>query len=348
MKKYVIIFKIISFVFIFCILWNIVFNILWIDKTPLSYFYEEPKNTLDIVYIGHSNAYQHFNTTLAFKKYGFTTGLMATDAQNFSAVEYLIKESKKYQSPKLYVIDLAKAADNLGDYKNSEFRQLPDSMKFNKNRIDIINKVLAYKNIPKKEYINYYFSFLIYHNRWKDYMNGKQTNENKNLYKGFELSEQTIKTISNPIEWSKDKNELQEDNKKVLYELISYINNNHLNVLFVVPPRIYTIASNTRLNYLIDILQSNGFNVINFNDSNDYKININEDFYNIWHLNICGSTKFTLYLSNYIHKNYNLNDYRYEIQIYNSWNSEYERLKKKFKELTNKDFEELVNKYDIY
>ena len=326
---------------IFIVLWNVIFNYLWIKKTPLSYFYEEPKNSLDVIYIGHSNAYQHFNTTLAFEKYGFTTGLMTTDAQNFAGTEYLIKESQKY------IIDLAKAADNLSAYTDGEFRQLPDSMKFTQNRIDVINKILSYKDTAKEEYINYYFSFLIYHNRWKDLLNGEI--ENRELFKGFEIIEKTVETYKmDKYNWSSESNSLQEENKIVLQNLIDYIKQNNLNVVFVVPIRTYSKDSDKRLNEVIKIINENNLNVVNFNTLEDLNINFETDFYNTSHLNIYGSTKYTLYFSKYLKENYNLPNHRDNIYIYNSWNREYIKFKEKFKELTNKDFEKLIKEYDIY
>ena len=60
MKKVI---KIIIFLIIFYFLLVNIFKILWLDKNSIGYFHDEPKNSLDVVYIGSSNAYIHFNTT---------------------------------------------------------------------------------------------------------------------------------------------------------------------------------------------------------------------------------------------------------------------------------------------
>ena len=115
MNKFV---KICTFIFIFCILWRVVFNILWLPKNSTTYFYKENKNTLDIVYIGSSNANAHFNSLLAYDLYGFKTGLLSIDSQPFIAIKYLIKESEKYQKPSLYIIDITRLTDDFLDRKS--------------------------------------------------------------------------------------------------------------------------------------------------------------------------------------------------------------------------------------
>ena len=77
------------FLAIFCFLWSIVFNVLGLAKTPIGQFYKEKKDTVDVMYIGSSNVYTHFNTVLAYNLYGFTTGMLSTDTQNFLFVYYI-------------------------------------------------------------------------------------------------------------------------------------------------------------------------------------------------------------------------------------------------------------------
>ena len=80
------------FLIIGIIIWHVIFKVLWIEGNSINDFYEEPKNSLDIVYIGASNAYMQFNTVLAYHEYGFTTGMLTTGGQSFVAVKYLLEE----------------------------------------------------------------------------------------------------------------------------------------------------------------------------------------------------------------------------------------------------------------
>lgn len=341
MKKIV---KIIIFLTIFYILFNIVFKILWIPRNPISYFYDEPRNSLDVVYVGSSNAYAHFNTTLAYDLYGYTTGLVSADAQHLIFAKYLIKESEKRQKPKLYVIDLSTAINDLSSTEDGYIRTTIDSMKFSKNRIDAINDVLSYKSdINKKDYINYYFSFLMYHNKWK---NPSNTFFNKDLYKGYLYSDMTSKTEpQKEYNWTEKVSNLPNDNKKILLELIDYIKENDLKVLFIIPKRYFDEEISTKLNESVKIIEDNNLKVINCNKVEKLNnIDFETDLYNYGHLNVYGATKYTLWFSKYLKENYNLPNHKKD-KKYSSWEDEYRRFKDSFNKTTNKNFDDLLLEY---
>ena len=257
----------------------------------------------------------------------------------------MIEEAEKYQNPSLYIIDLTLATRTMDTYDEYGMRRTIDSMKFSKNRIDAINEMLSYRpDISKDKYINYYFSFLFYHNKWNDIKRTNITNE-KWFYKGYQFFEDY--TTANPQErynWSEDVIELQEENKKILYDLIDYIKSNNINnVLFVIPVRSFEKKENERLNRVVEILQDNNLDVINFNTLEDFDdIDFAKDFYNSVHFNVYGATKYTLYLSKYLNENYELKNHKGS-ENYNSWDNEYQQFKNKYRNSTNQDFEELIN-----
>ncbi len=333
--------KIISFVAIFLILFKIVFNVLWLEKTSINYFYEEPKNSLDIVYVGSSNVISHFNPTLAYNEYGFTTGLFAYHSQSFLTVKYFIEEAKKYQNPKIFVIDLGQILnDNLPD--EGRIRNGVDSMKFSLNRLNLINELLENNGENNKNYINYYFSFVLYHNKWKDVFKGTAKRERNDLYKGYSFSEKIVKY--DDYEWNNDIIKLSNFNEKALLDLLKYIKDNDLNVLFIIPARTYDNGGIKKLNYAKNLIERENYQVINFNNLEDFKIDYKTELCDYAHLNVYGATKFTLYFGKYLKENYDLNDCR-NIYIYNSWKSEYERFKKNFNSYVKKDFDTILLKY---
>lgn len=339
--------KMVIFLLIFTGIWNYVFDILGLIKNSISYFYDEPRNSLDVVYIGSSNANTAFNTVLAYNEYGFTTGMLSTESQSFINVKHLIIEAEKYQNPEVYIIDIAKLADDLR-YIAEDTRKTVDSMKFSANRFNAINELLQYTNIPKNEYINYYFSYLLYHNQWKN-ISVVNFHNYENwwdiYYKGFLFNSFTAEI--EPQEkfiWSNESFELQEPNKSVLFDLINYIKENDLKVLFVLPARYFWFPELEMLSDSIKFLKDENFNVLNFNELDDFELDYNSDFYNESHINIYGATKYTLYLSKYLKNNYNLVDHRND-KMYKSWDKIYDKFKDDFYTTTKKDYQKLVNKY---
>ena len=160
--------KSITFIFIFCILFLVTFKFFWLTKNPITYFYDEPKNTLDIVYVGASNVFNHFNSTLAFSEYGYATGLISFNSVPFVSIEYLLKEFEDYQDPQLYIIDISNLADDFSKLEEGPIRRVTDSIKSSKNRTELINKILSYTDTPKEDYKYYYYSFFTYHDLWKE------------------------------------------------------------------------------------------------------------------------------------------------------------------------------------
>ncbi len=341
MKKII---KTIVFLLIFFIIFVAIFDKLWLKKNSLSYFFEEPKNSFDVVYVGSSNAFIHFNTTLAFDTWGFTTGLLSASSQSFITTKYLIKQSQKYQNPKLYVIDLGLVATDFDIFTEENVRVGTDVLMFSKNRIDLINEILKYDDKIDKNSFNYYFSFMLYHNRWKDIFKGSLDRQNLNVYKGYSLTDDSFKTLKkDSFKWYEKTGTLQDENYQVLLELLDYLDNEKINVLFVVPARPYENAEMARINDAVSIIESRNYKVINFNTLDDFDINYSTDLKDTCHLNVWGSTKYTLYFSKYLINNYDLPNHKSD-KNFASWEEEYKRFKNSYFKKTNEKFEIFLNK----
>lgn len=316
--------KFIVFAIVFVILCHNIFKVLWLQSDAILEFYDEPKNSLDVIYIGGSTVGAEFNASLAYKEYGFATGMLTSGDQPFTATKHLIKEANKYQNPNIYVVDLSAVVDDFDyNFKSQWVRSVVDYMKFSKNRIDAIDYMLWYADVPLSDHINYYFSFLLYHNSWKS-INWQRFN--KNTLKGYWFFTSIFRKDNKYTEyiWPTGTHELNGINEYVLLDLINYIKMENLNVLFVIPKRNFLDIDCQKLNYSSYIIESNGLNVINFNNQTDFNPDEKTDFYDHQHLNFLGATKYTMYLSKYLKETYNLKDHRGE-KKYHSWDAVYEK-----------------------
>ncbi len=335
----------IIFILILIFLIYNVFNVLWLEKNSLSYFYEEPKNSLDVVYIGSSQAYDYFNTVLAYDKYGFTTGIMGSGWQPFPTIKYLLKESQKYQKPELYVIDIKQIVNDYNTISDEEIRTTVDAMKFSKNRKNAIDELLNYRGESKEHFSEYYYSFFIYHNKWKNVSNVNFEGD-KHLYKGYNLTETTANTEPQAqYEWNENIVDLPDENKADLTNLITYIKENNINAVFVIAKRTFTDEEMMRLNDAISIINENGLKVLNFKNIEEFEVDWDKDFCDFEHLNMYGATKYTLYFSKYLKENYDLPDHSND-PLYSSWDDEYKRFKEDFENLTGRNYDELLLEYN--
>ncbi len=329
--------KVIIFLIIFGIIWKVVFNVFWY-KNPITQFYDEPKNSVDIVYVGASNAYTHYNGMLAFQEYGFATGMLAGGNLPPSAIKFLLEEASKYQNPYVYIVDISVAY--LLPEDGAIIRRVTDTLKFSANKLDATKTMLKYADVAKKDYINYYLSFLFYHNGWKNISASSFVDEE--IIKGHYLSENTIKIkYLKPYEWNPEYVDVSPEIKEIFQDLINYLKKKKLEIIFTIAPRIYTDEEMGQLNTLTKMLNDNGFEVINTRDLENLDIKYDHDFYNPAHLNIYGTIKYTRAFSEFLQARYDLPDHRND-KKYNSWNTEYERYKNVYHKLTNKNYEDLL------
>ena len=332
MKKF---FVVLVFLVIFGLLYKFFFSFLGINANSIDSFYKEPKDSMDVVYIGSSTVYAHFNSALAFHEYGFATGMISGDSQPFAAARYLIDEGEKQQHPKLFIIDISKVdAQKAGE---GSVRAVINQMPFSKNKINLTKTLLKYSNVDKKDYISFYLSFLSFHSSWK-YIS-KDNYSNGSLYKGHMLTDfMIIRKSQVKPEWNDELMiPLSKDGEQILEDFISFVNESKLNILCVIPPKIYKKTWMGNINYAQEKLMKNGIDVLNFNKISDVGIDYSQDFYNEDHLNAWGSAKFTRYFADYLDKNYNLKDHRKD-KKYNSWEKEYKRYIKNFETLTGEKF----------
>ena len=116
-------------------------------------------------------------------------------------------------------------------------------------------------------------------------------------------------------------------------------------MIFVVPERYFDETFQAKINDAVNIIENNNLKVINCNTLEELNnIDFNIDLQNAHHLNVYGSTKYTLWFSKYLKENYNLPDHRNDVR-YSSWDSEYKRFKDNFKKITDKNFDDLLLEY---
>ena len=69
-------------------------------------FYQQEKNSIDVVFIGASNTYAAWQPPLAYNEFGFTSYTLAFPHLPNSSMVYYLDEARKTQPDALYVISL--------------------------------------------------------------------------------------------------------------------------------------------------------------------------------------------------------------------------------------------------
>lgn len=284
----------------------------------------DEEKEIDIAIYGSSHAYCSYNPRIIdsiTKTRSFNFG---NDAQRLVTTKFVINETLKDIDPQVTVIDFYSATINYpSDEKMMSFQKdtyAHHAFSFNKM------KYLYELHTNKYSFINELLSF----NRrdFKPNFNFKDTYEysvkaNAYQYKGFtnfdlNLSKSQKKNVKHYLDnkpWVKKISLKRYDTifkQKSIHnfkELIKILKEKNKKVVFTVAPDFGALVSKNYLSlnmYYKKLIEDSGFPLIDFNLLLD-DINITEnDFKDKQHLNGEGARKVSLYLGNFIKKNYNL------------------------------------------
>ena len=129
-------------------------------------YYQEPLDSLDVVFIGASDIYTSFMPGRAYEQHGFTSYLLASESITSEGVKTAVKEIVRTQHPGLIVIEanafLYGDADN--ETNEAHVHKFFDNLPFSFNKLEYIEK-----NVPVDQRWEYLFPLIKYHGLWTEY-----------------------------------------------------------------------------------------------------------------------------------------------------------------------------------
>ncbi len=290
------------------------------NRQRIKGFYEEDKNSLDIVYLGASEVYSDIAPGHAYEKNGVTSYLFATQANSILNYKSQLKNILSKQDPKLIVIELNGAVygDEEEVTKEPNLRNYADNVP-----LDLTKAEWIMENGGKNT-AEYLFPFIKYHGVWSDTKHKREQVYKKTIIqdqqRGFNylkgvLNETNIfrntqRSMNESLPKSAGVTEpLTQIEEKGLRELLQFCKDEKLdNVVFARFPHIVvrrTFSRFARSNTVGEIVKEYGFDYLNFErDIAMTKLDENKDFYNLDHLNVYGQQKFTDFLTDYLIKHY--------------------------------------------
>ncbi len=316
--------KTIAFLLVFVLLFLGVSRVLCYSGDLRNYqwiagFYQEPRESLDAVYIGSSTCYAFWNSLVAWKNYGIAVYPYSSNAQHFVELEYLIREVRKTQPNALIIVN----TNTIGDYRMSaeKFHHLLDYMPFSLNKLRLTNYIVKTADLTIDEAIALYVPLYRYHDSWSQ-PKRKNIRRKLNGMKGAS-SYSTYNSVSMDISGlyihSEERSDLPDYIIDAANSLMDYCEKENVRILFITVPRAESEDHLLQLNELNAMLEARGFDTLYLLDQPEVPgIDLETDFYNEGHTNIHGSIKFTNYLSRWIAEHYGLKNKQGEAQ-YASW-----------------------------
>ena len=280
--------------------------------------YAQPRDSIDVVFMGSSHIHCDVNTALLWEKYGIAAYDYSAAEQPLWTTYYYLKEICKYQDPKVVVLDLYSPARFKDDYQYDWLTDNVVGVRFSLNKLAMLGASCEFERIW-----DYFPSLATYHLRFKDLTQEDfdfltMTKEERASFKGF-----TPYYVVTP----QDEPSLDETlsggitikSEMYLQRIIEYTRDHGIDLFLMVSPYITTSEDELVYNRVHEIADRYG---LNFNSTNHSYEDMGLDFatdFNDWsHLNYLGSCKFTDYLGSQLKQMYEIPDRR-GFEKWSSW-----------------------------
>lgn len=264
-------------------------------------FYHEPLNSLDLIFFGSSHSYATFMPSVIKKETNLNSYNFATQQQPLWISYYYMKESLKYQNPKYFVLEIFMTSADIDYMEEGINRDAIDKMRFDLNKINVINK--SVENIDDR--ISYYFNLIKYHSRWNEL--GKTDilsllPNHKLDAKGFTYfpkGDVEIKDID--LRNYKVIKELSNKNYEYLNKIIKLAKDNNIELILVKSPVQNSEEKQAYYNKVEQIALENNVKYLNYNFLyNEINLDLKNDFFDYGHLDFDGAKKVSLHFSKYL------------------------------------------------
>lgn len=286
------------------------------DTIRIEGFYQEEKDSLDVVFLGASELYAGYCPGYAYDRYGFTSYMYAMDANQGSLYLSQLKEILKHQDPEILFVDLYGflRADDTVLFNEARLRVYAESIPFS------VNKFQTVMRFPCEQKLSYLFPLIMYHgnpsiayDRLSEIYYSLAEDIKPIYLKGALTRTVAYSGAGDPgEEFDPATYTLTDHSKAYLIEFLDYCKNNNLdNIVFTNFPRNLTDDTNHSLLFLLEqaeqIVQPYGYSVWNLQDEADaIGIDKSQDYYNEHHLNIRGQLKLTDHIGNAVINEYGL------------------------------------------
>lgn len=284
----------------------------------LTKFYELEDNTVDVLILGSSHAFEAVNTGTLWSEYGTASFVLGGSYQQMWYTYYYLKEALKTQTPQLIILE-AYMCIFKSDYYIDGTVKNTYGLKWSKDKIEAI-KV----STPKEQWGKYILGYIQYHMRYPalsraDFLKN-QGNPLYENWKGLGCNMCTT-AYDNPDIHQVTKRKPMSEKTEIYYrKIIELASENDIPLLIVISPYAgITETSQAIFNTASDIASDYNVDFINYNLLyNEVGINFTHDAADQDHLNYRGNQKLTHALGEYITNTYDIPDRRGNDK-YKSW-----------------------------
>lgn len=302
---------------------NSVFKVKYGDGIyDVTKFYELEDNTVDVLFLGSSHAFEDFNTGTLWDEYGMASYVLAGSIQPMWNTYYYLKEALKTQTPELIVLE--GYCTILSDEFLDDSRIIKNNygLHFSKDKVDSL-KVSS----PEERWPEFFLEYTQYHTRYKalssaDFLKD-QGNPLYTNWKGFGCNMETESFMQPSVSSVTERTPLFDKTEKYYRATIELALENDIPIVVVISPyagigkedqQIFNTAGDIAAEYSVPFLNCNLLN-------DEIGIDFSTDAGDFAHLNYRGNQKYTKYIGKYLTDNFDITDRRGD-ERYLTWQAD--------------------------
>ena len=285
----------------------------------LTKFYELEDNSVDVLILGSSHAFENFNTGVLWDSYGMASYILAGSMQPMWNTYYYLKEALKTQTPELIILEGYLTMWDQDYMEDSTTIKNNFGLKWSKNKIDSLKA-----SVPRERWAEFFLSYEQYHTRYTELSAADfLPNQNNRLYddwKGFGCNMKTTPLDSIDVSALTQKMPLHTKTEQYYRATIELALQNSIPIVVIISPYAgIQEDEHRRHNSAGDIAAEYGIPFLNCNTlideiGLDYTIDAGDPA----HLNYRGNQKFSRYIGAYLKDNFQISDRRGQ-ETYASW-----------------------------
>lgn len=295
-----------------------------VEGSMISSYYQEPKDH-EVIFIGDCEVYANFSPMVMYEEEGIKAYVRGSSQQLIWQSYYILKETLKYETPKVVVLNVNAMRYGKDSDKRSEAynRLMIDNMKWSKEKVELINESMT----EEENFLSYVFPILRYHSRYSDLTKEDFTylwKTKQNTYNGF-LINKKVKPVGNlPTKRKQASYTFNEECYDYLDKILTLCQEKGIDLVLIKAPSVYPYWYEEYDQQIKEYAEKNNINYYNLLE-NAEKIGIDyeKDTYDGGlHLNVIGATKLSKYFAHILIEEYHLTNYQND-SIYDEKLKEY-------------------------
>ncbi len=302
-----------------------------VEGAMIGEYYDEAKNH-EVIFLGDCEVYANISPMVLYEEAGITSYVRGTSQQLIWQSYYLLKETLKYEIPKVVVFNVNSLRYDK-PVSEAYNRLTLDKMKWSKEKIDAIQASMT----PEENFLSYVFPILRYHSRiteltaedWQYFTSKRQI-----TYNGFLINKKVKAVTTFPSKRKLAKSEFSDNVYHYLDLIRELCAENNITLVLMKAPSLYPYWYQEYEENVLNYAQKYHLDYYNFQKvSTEIGLDYNTDTYDGGlHLNLNGATKLSKYMANILKTNYDLQDLRLDTKI----KAIYDEKLNKYKEEINK------------